>query len=276
MDAGVVEQGDLDHVLGQISRHLVDLSDLREPLEEGVAADEVDVEVQLLEHARLHFNYLLLIISFVADVDVVLDQWRPDLLVLASDQHGADTHELQVLFGHHHLFQVPVDQVDGQKQTLYLELELEVHLDDPVNEDAPHPFGDVRLLFHILRLGLVVVFDLEVVLHDGRSEFDHVLRVGCMPDVTFTDCPVHITMDPVQEIVPDVSHIGFKVQLLLLLALALQLGMLSLFHAGRRRRSGVGFALAVSGVSNLSLELQRHLAAGPPLAILLVVAARFS
>ena len=97
-------------------------------------------------------------------MDVVLDERGPDLFVLAGYQHSAYAYELKVLLGNYNLFKVPVNQVDSHEQALHLQFELEVDLDDPVNEDAPHPFRDVRLLLHVLHPWLVVFLYGEVVL----------------------------------------------------------------------------------------------------------------
>ena len=60
-------------------------------------------------------------------MNVVLDQRRPYFFVLARNKHGGDTHQLEILFRHHHFLKVPVYEVDGQKQTFYLEFKLEVN-----------------------------------------------------------------------------------------------------------------------------------------------------
>ena len=48
-------------------------------------------------------------------MDEIFDQWWPDLLVLASDEHGRDSDELEVLLGHNDPLEVPVDHIDGEE-----------------------------------------------------------------------------------------------------------------------------------------------------------------
>ena len=74
---------------------------------------------------------------------------RPDLLVLAGQQHGGDAHQLQVAPGDGHDGQVAVDEVDRQEQGLRHQLELEVHLHQPVHQDGPHLVVNVRLVGHV-------------------------------------------------------------------------------------------------------------------------------
>jgi len=59
--------------------------------------------------------------------------------------------------------EVPVDGADGQTECLRQQFELEVHLDEPVDQDAAHLLVDVRLLLHVVAVGLVVQFGLEAV-----------------------------------------------------------------------------------------------------------------
>ena len=97
-----------------------------------MAAYKVDVEVQLSEHTKLHVNDLLLGIGIIRDVNVVFDQWRPDLFILTSNQHCADSDQLKCLLGDCDLLKVSVNEVDRQEQALNFELELIVHLDYPI------------------------------------------------------------------------------------------------------------------------------------------------
>ncbi len=54
-------------------------------------------------------------------------------------------HQLQVLARDLLALEEAVDQVDGEAQRLGHELELEVHLDEPVDQDCAHALVDVRL-----------------------------------------------------------------------------------------------------------------------------------
>ena len=91
-------------------------------------------------------------------MNVIFDKWGPYLFVLTGNQHCTDTDQLQVFFSDDLLLQKPVNQVYSQEQRLNFELELEVHLDDPVDKNGAHPLCDVWLLIHVLNLRLIIRF----------------------------------------------------------------------------------------------------------------------
>lgn len=179
MDAAVVQESYLDHVLSQVSSLLVDFGYSHEAFQEGRERDEVDVEVQDGEHALLHLDDLLLVVGIVADMDVVFYQRWPYFFVLAGDEHGRDTHELEIFLGNLDFFQVSVYQIYGQKQTFNLEFELKMHLDDPIDQNAPHPFCYMVLVVHILDLRLVVLLSVHEVLHYVFCKLTDILHILC-------------------------------------------------------------------------------------------------
>ena len=104
-----------------------------------------------LDHLLLHAEDLLLRVGLVRDVDQVLELRRVDLLVLAREEQRRHADELQVRPLDGRPEQVAVDEVHREVQRLGHELELEVHLDQPVDEDRAHLLVDVRLLPHVRR-----------------------------------------------------------------------------------------------------------------------------
>ena len=98
-----------------------------------MGTDEINVEIEDCEHVDLHLDNLLLVVCFVTHVDVILDQWWPDLLVLAGDEHGRNTNELEVLLANYDFFEIPIDHIDAEKQALSFEIELQMDLNDPVD-----------------------------------------------------------------------------------------------------------------------------------------------
>ena len=179
VDAAVVQESYLNHVLGQVGSLLVDFGYSNEALQEGGERDEVDVEVEDSEHALLHLDYLFLVVGIVTDMNVVFDQWWPYLFVLAGNQHGWYTNELQILLGNFDFLQVSVYQVDGQEQTFNFEFELEMHFDDPIDQNAPHPFCYMVLVVHILDLRLIVLLSIHEVFHYILSKLADVLHILC-------------------------------------------------------------------------------------------------
>ena len=107
--------------------------------------------LERLDHLLLHAEDLLLRVGLVRDVDQVLELRRVDLLVLAREEQRRHADELQVRPLDGRPEQVAVDEVHREVQRLGHELELEVHLDQPVDEDRAHLLVDVRLLPHVRR-----------------------------------------------------------------------------------------------------------------------------
>ena len=99
---------------------------------------------------------------------------------------------MEVVLGYNLLFEIPIDQIDCQKQALYLKLELEVHLNYPVNQNAPHSLCYVGLLLHVLDFRLVVDLSFEVVTQDFLSKFDYVLGIVCVLEITLFYYVLHM------------------------------------------------------------------------------------
>ena len=58
-----------------------------------------------------------------------------------------------------------------------------MHLNNPVNKNAPHPLTNVWLVLHVFDLWLILKLSPQVVFHDVSSEFGHILRVLIGGDV---------------------------------------------------------------------------------------------
>lgn len=187
MDTRVVKHGNFNHILGKMMSHLISLSNLHESLEEAVGRYKVNVEVKLSEHTQFHVDDLFFVIGIITHMNIVFNKGWPYLLILASDEHSGHSNQLEVLLGHHDLFQVPVNHVYGQEQALGLQLELEVHFNDPVDQDASHSLCDLRLVFHVLVLRLVHHFSSHEVFHNISGEFSYVLWILCVILIAFID-----------------------------------------------------------------------------------------
>eukprot|EP00964_Phaeocystis_antarctica_P158180 scaffold128693_cov68-Phaeocystis_antarctica.AAC.18 len=79
----------------------------------------------------------------------------PDLLVLGGHEDGGDADKLQLAAHDLLLLEEAVDQVDRQVQRLRHQLEMQVHLDQPVDQDRAHLDVDVGLLAHVRHDSLV-------------------------------------------------------------------------------------------------------------------------
>ena len=146
----VVLQGELDEVVGEQiglgARVGMHAGDLDEAFEEEERVRRGQLKVELREHVALHLQDLLARVRLVGDVHEVAALGRVDLLVLGRDEHRRDADQLQVAALDLLLLEVAIDQVDGQVQGLRHQLELQVHLDEPVDEDRAHLLVDVLLL----------------------------------------------------------------------------------------------------------------------------------
>lgn len=151
----------------------------------------------------LHGDNLFLIIRVVTYMYIVFDQGWPYLLVFASDQHRRDTHKLEIFLGNLDLFQVAINQVDCQKQTLHLQFELEVDLNDPVDKYATHSFGDMVLVVHILDLRLIILLGVHEVLHNISCKFAYILHVSGVFSVTGLNGFGHVDFAAIFKLISD-------------------------------------------------------------------------
>ena len=63
---------------------------------------------------------------------------------------------LEVLPGHNLLGEEAIDEVVGEEERLRHELELQVHFDEPIDQDGAHLVVDVRLDAHVVGRNLGV------------------------------------------------------------------------------------------------------------------------
>jgi hypothetical protein len=88
-------------------------------------------------------------VGAVANVHQVTELRRVDLLVLGRDQETGNTDQLQLGTRDLLELEVAINEVDRQVQSLRHELELQVDLNQPVDEDRTHTLVDVRLPLHV-------------------------------------------------------------------------------------------------------------------------------
>lgn len=146
----VVLKGELDEVLGQVSEGGGGAGDLGESLGEAVGGRDGEVELKGVEHDALHSQDLLSGVSLVGDVNKVTHLRGVDLLVLGGDEHGGTADQLELGAGDSATLEESIDDVDGQVKRLFAELELEVDLDQPVDENLSHFGVDIGLLAHVV------------------------------------------------------------------------------------------------------------------------------
>jgi hypothetical protein len=128
---------------------LVGVGRLEVPNKEAVAAGDGNIVVQSLEHHLLHVKDLVAGVGTVADVDQIAQFRWVNLLVLGGNEEARDANELQLVTLNLLDRQVTVDEIDREVEGLRNELEFEMDLNQPVNEDGTHALIDVRLILHV-------------------------------------------------------------------------------------------------------------------------------
>mmetsp|Transcript_5840 Transcript_5840/g.23927 ORF Transcript_5840/g.23927 Transcript_5840/m.23927 type:complete len:316 (+) Transcript_5840:400-1347(+) len=166
LEHAVVGQRALDDEGGEELELLVGVGSLEKARHELVRGGHSQVEAQGVEHVLLHAQDLLAGVSLVGDVHEVANLRRPDLLVLGREEHRRHTNQLEVLPGHHLLGEEAIDQVVGEEERFRHKLELQVHLNEPIDQDGAHLVVDVGLDAHVVGRNLGVGLDTEPVAED--------------------------------------------------------------------------------------------------------------
>ena len=147
----VALQGAVEDEAGELDDLLVGVSRLEVSDEEGVSAGDGDLVLQSLENLLLHVDDLVAGVGTVADVDQIAQFRGVDLLVLGGDEKARHADELELGSFHLLSLEVSVDEVDREVERLRHELELEMDLNEPIDEDGAHPLVDVGLVLHVRR-----------------------------------------------------------------------------------------------------------------------------
>ena len=168
MQEVVALQGAVQDEAGELHDLLVGVGRLEIPDEEGVSAGDGDLVLQGLEDLLLHVDDLVAGVGTVADVDQIAKFRGVDLLVLGGDEEARHADELEL--GPFHLLplEVAIDEVHREVERLRHELELEMDLDQPIDEDGAHPLVDVGLVLHVRRSdgsGILLASEVEVLLY---------------------------------------------------------------------------------------------------------------
>ena len=158
LDQAVLDLGQFDEVASHHVGLLVVVEELGVSLEEQVGTGEGDVEPELLEHLAFHLQDLLLGVGFVGHIDEISEIRWVDLLVLARGEKRGNADQLELLPADLGFFEIAIDEVNGQEEGLVDELELQVDVDEPVDENGAHFLIDVCLLGHVAGLGEVTAF----------------------------------------------------------------------------------------------------------------------
>ena len=108
------------------------------------------------------------------------------------------------------MLKVAVNHIYSQEQRLSFELELEMNLNYPIDEDAAHSLRDLWLYIHILHLGLIVHFGFDEVLHNVFGELSHVLDIMSIFFITLLNRVYEMLLAPLFELIVNRLQFLFK------------------------------------------------------------------
>ena len=200
-------------------------------------------------------------------MDIVLDQWRPNLFVFASNQHGSNPNELEVIFAACLFLEIAINKVYCQEQTLNLELKLEVHLNNPVDKNASHTLCDVRLYLHVLVLWLVETFCSKIVCHDILAKLSDMLWVCCSFEIARQNGFIKVIINPHHKVAIDRLNLYFKVMKFILgftLSLFFEFSLFLVRHflqGTSSLRGCLALGTKLNCLSSLLSDLRWHVAA---------------
>lgn len=110
---------------------------------------EKEVEFKGVHQQTFHSNEILGGIGIVGDLDEVFQLGGVDLFVLAGNEKGSDSDQLELGAVYGGFGEVSVGQVLTQVEGFFSKLEFGVDVDEPVEEDCSKSFADVRLVLHV-------------------------------------------------------------------------------------------------------------------------------
>eukprot|EP00037_Helgoeca_nana_P001387 m.26605 g.26605 ORF g.26605 m.26605 type:complete len:377 (+) comp11810_c0_seq1:154-1284(+) len=169
---------ELHQVLGQVVRLLVSRRCLGVPSKEVQREGAAQVVVERLEKETLHRDDLLLCVRVVGDPHKVADLRWVHLLVLGRHEHRGDAGELELGAGDVLQGEESVNEVERHVQRFLLQLETDVHFDQPVDQDPSHVWCDVGLdSCHVPMRHSLLHLELLLVRHDLGDVLGHDLRI---------------------------------------------------------------------------------------------------
>lgn len=135
------------------------------------------VEVQSRYHVEFHLQNLFPSNCFVSDEDEIVDLRWINFFVLWCNHHCCDSDQLQLVSRNLNFAQESVNEIDGEEKRLRHELKFKVDLDEPVNQNCPHPLSDIILLLHVAESGWTDIFRIDHILKNFSSVISDHLRV---------------------------------------------------------------------------------------------------
>mmetsp|Transcript_92994 Transcript_92994/g.277596 ORF Transcript_92994/g.277596 Transcript_92994/m.277596 type:complete len:312 (+) Transcript_92994:106-1041(+) len=173
-----IHQRQLQYVLKEVAVRLGAAICALVPLQEVCRRRAAEAELQSREHGNLHRQDVLLGASLLGNEDKVPNIRWINLLELCCDEGGAHDRELKVLPPDPLGGQEAVKEAHGQEESLCPQLELDLHLNEPVHRHRPHVGRELWLRLHVLGPGHLRAHLIEgEPITDVQSVLRHVLRV---------------------------------------------------------------------------------------------------
>jgi len=174
-------------VESQLFRRIASAAGLEVAFGEDHRGGNGELETQRVENQALHLQNLSARVGAIGDVHKISNFREVDLLVLGGEEHAGHADELQSLSGDDFALQKSVDEIDRQIQGLGHQLEFEMYLDEPIDEDRSHLGVDVRLFGHVAGGRAVESLDAAKVGHDIVDVLGDGLRIFPIDGVNVFD-----------------------------------------------------------------------------------------
>ena len=134
-------------------------------------------ELQCHEHVLFHRQDFLFRVRVVCNIHKVGNDGRVDLFVLGSYEHSGDTDQLQFVAVDRGRAQESVDQIHSKEESLLEQSKLQVHLNEPIDEDLTHRLIDVLLVVHVFSVRHRQLFICQTMMIDVANELSYTLGV---------------------------------------------------------------------------------------------------
>ena len=165
-DMGGLEPKELDFDQGQIEQvtcvkedtGLIDVYGMTVVLQEGLRWRTVDVELNRLQDLALHLQDFLRVKEPIRELNEVIHDRRVDLLELTGDPERCDAQQLEFAQSDDFFAQVPIDDVNSDKERFGAHFALNLKVDQPVYKSFAVLRPDVRLSAHIVGIWLILAF----------------------------------------------------------------------------------------------------------------------
>lgn len=145
----VVLQNAFQVVVGGIPHGWGGVGEEEESHEERVGGGSGELKAERVEDAVFHVKELSVRVSVPGLVNKVPDFGRVDFLVLAGDEEGRRSDELQPMAVDADAGKVAIKDVDGKVQRFRVQFKFQVRFHNPIDQNRAHDWSDLGLFVHV-------------------------------------------------------------------------------------------------------------------------------